>query len=201
MSLKEYMPDYYLGNKEMETLLETEDHLFNLVHENFDQVKSNQYISTANKERISQYESILGITPTAEDTLEFRRSRVLNRWISISPYTEKTLYEQLYRIQGNGNFLIDLEYNEYKLYLQVSLPIAGQVDELSYIVAEMIPANIEVIPTNKIEIKAEQTIYLAHSATYARVYTMTNDFNAEYVSEAVMNSGNTAQTWSVIATK
>lgn len=201
MSLKEYMPDYYLGNKEMEALLETEDYLFDLVNSSFDQVKSNQYIATANEERISQYESILGISPATEDTLEFRRSRVLNRWISIAPYTEKTLHEQMYRIQGNENFSIDLNYNEYKLYLQASLSIAGQVDELSYIIDEIIPANIEVISTNKIEIQSEQTIYLAHSATYARVYTTTNDFNAEYVSEAVMNSGNTAQSWSVIATK
>lgn len=201
MTLKEYMPDYYRGNKEMETLLETEDYLFSLVNINFEQVKKNQYISTASQERIGQYESILGITPAAEDSLEFRRSRVLNRWISISPYTEKTLYEQLYRIQGNDNFSINPEHNNYKLYLRVSLPIAGQVDELGYIIGEMVPANIEVISTNKIEIQAEQTIYLAHSATYARVYTTTNDFNAEYVSEAVMNSGNTAQTWSVIATK
>lgn len=201
MTLKEYMPDYYRDNKEMETLLETEDYLFSLVNINFEQVKKNQYISTASQERIGQYESILGITPAVEDSLEFRRSRVLNRWISISPYTEKTLYEQLYRIQGNDNFSINPEYNNYKLYLRVSLPIAGQVDELGYIIGEMVPANIEVISTNKIEIQAEQTIYLAHSATYARVYTTTNDFNAEYVSEAVMNSGNTAQSWSVIATK
>lgn len=201
MTLKEYMPDYYRDNKEMETLLETEDYLFSLININFEQVKKNQYISTASQERIGQYESILGITPAVEDSLEFRRSRVLNRWISISPYTEKTLYEQLYRIQGNDNFSINPEHNNYKLYLRVSLPIAGQVDELGYIIGEMVPANIEVISTNKIEIQSEQTVYLAHSATYARVYTTTNDFNAEYVSEAVMNSGNTAQTWSVIATK
>ena len=197
--LRELLPSYYDGVREMQILMDVENQGAKQAADATQRVKDNFYIQTAHEEVVSYYERFYGINTKSDDTLQQRRFRVLVRMISQPPFTKHYLQEQLEML--GTTVKITERPQRYQLEVETSLSGRGEVDELPYLFKTMVPANIEVISTNKIEIQSEQTVYLAHSATYTRVYTTTNDFNAEYVSEAVMNSGNAAQSWSVIATK
>lgn len=139
MTLKQYMPAYYDGVREMNELLNVEDELFSKFSIEFDKLKANQFIMTADLDGIEIYERILGITATTGESLDFRRSRALNRWVDIVPYTHNALYSKIARLQGNENFQIIYDQKKYKITVITSLTIFGQVEELINTLDYMLP--------------------------------------------------------------
>lgn len=174
MTLKQYMPTYYDGVREMNELLNIEDSLFSSYLTEFDKVKTNQFIMTADLDGIENYERILGITATTGETLDFRRSRALNRWVDIVPYTHNALYSKIARLQDNYNFDIEYEYDAYRISIRANLELPGQVDELDYALMEMIPANIEIISRNEIPMSPNAQNYIVMGMTPTMIVSATD---------------------------
>jgi len=195
MTLKQYMPAYYDGVREMNELLNIEDRLFSGYLTEFDKVKANQFIMTADLDGIEIYERILGITATTGESLDFRRSRALNRWVDITPYTHNALYSKIARLQGNENFQIVYDQQKYKITVITSLTIFGQVDELISTLDYMLPANLIKSHVNNIRYEATGYLYQAQNAAYVATYQTTNDFKADYVAVGNMDTGVSYQQW------
>lgn len=195
MTLKQYMPAYYDGIREMNELLNIEDNLFLEYSIEFDKVKANQFIMTADLDGIEIYERILGITATTGESLDFRRSRALNRWVDIVPYTHNALYSKIARLQGNENFQIIYDQEKYKITVITSLTIFGQVEELINTLDYMLPANLIKSHVNNIRYEATGYLYQAQNAAYVATYQTTNDFKADYVAVGNMDTGVSYQQW------
>lgn len=195
MTLKQYMPAYYDGVREMNELLNIEDRLFSGYLTEFDKVKANQFIMTADLDGIEIYERILGITATTGESLDFRRSRALNRWVDITPYTHNALYSKIARLQGNENFQIVYDQQKYKITVITSLTIFGQVDELISTLDYMLPANLIKSHVNNIRYEATGYLYQAQNAAYVATYQTTNDFKTDYVAVGNMDTGVSYQQW------
>lgn len=198
MTLKQYMPTYYDGIREMNELLNIEDRIFSKYSIEFDKVKANQFIMTADLDGIEIYERILGITATTGESLDFRRSRALNRWVDITPYTHNALYSKIARLQGNGNFQIVYDQQRYKITVITSLTIFGQVDELINTLDYMLPANLIKSHVNNIRYEATGYLYQAQNAAYVATYQTTNDFKADYVAVGNMDTGVSYQQWQTL---
>lgn len=195
MTLKQYMPTYYDGIREMNELLNIEDNLFSEYSIEFDKVKANQFIMTADLDGIEIYERILGITATTGESLDFRRYRALNRWVDITPYTHNALYSKIARLQGNENFQIVYDQQKYKITVITSLTIFGQVEELINTLDYMLPANLIKSHVNDIRYEATGYLYQAQNAAYVATYQTTNDFKADYVAVGNMDTGVSYQQW------
>lgn len=195
MTLKQYMPTYYDGIREMNELLNIEDNLFSEYSIEFDKVKVNQFIMTADLDGIEIYERILGITATTGESLDFRRYRALNRWVDITPYTHNALYSKIARLQGNENFQIVYDQQKYKITVITSLTIFGQVEELINTLDYMLPANLIKSHVNDIRYEATGYLYQAQNAAYVATYQTTNDFKADYVAVGNMDTGVSYQQW------
>lgn len=195
MTLKQYMPAYYDGVREMNELLNIEDSLFSRYLTEFDKVKANQFIMTADLDGIEIYERILGVTATTGESLDFRRSRALNRWVDIVPYTHNALYSKIARLQGNENFQIVYDQQRYKITVITSLTIFGQVEELINTLDYMLPANLIKSHVNNIRYEATGYLYQAQNAAYVATYQTTNDFKADYVAVGNMDTGVSYQQW------
>ena len=195
MTLKQYMPTYYDGVREMNELLNIEDRLFSSYSIEFDKVKANQFIMTADLDGIENYERILGITATTGESLDFRRSRALNRWVDIVPYTHNALYSKIARLQGNENFQIVYDQQRYKITVITSLTIFGQVEELINTLDYMLPANLIKSHVNNIRYEATGYLYQAQNAAYVATYQTTSDFKADYVAVGNMDTGVSYQQW------
>lgn len=161
MTLLDYMPDYYREIQEMNDIMRAEDALFLMLEKEFNAGKANQFIKTADTNGLAIFESILGIVPVADESVESRRSRVLSRWINITPYTHNSLVRRLASLQGNYNFDIDYELDVYRLSIRTNLELPGQVDELDYALVEMIPANLELVSRNEIPMSSSAQAYIA----------------------------------------
>lgn len=183
MTLKQYMPTYYDGIREMNELLNIEDNLFSEYSIEFDKVKANQFIMTADLDGIEIYERILGITATTGETLGFRRSRALNRWVDIIPYTHNALYSKIARLQDNYDFDIEYEFDAYRISIRSNLELPGQVDELDYALMEMIPANLEIISKNEIPMISNAQTYIVMGMTPTMIISATDatNFDVEVV--------------------
>lgn len=200
MTLKQYMPAYYDGVREMNELLNIEDSLFSRYLTEFDKVKANQFIMTADLDGIEVYERILGITATTGESLDFRRSRALNRWVDITPYTHNALYSKIARLQGNENFRIVYDHRQFKITVITSLTIFGQVGELIKMLDYMVPTNLIKTHINNISYESTGYLYQVQNAAYVSTYQTTHDFEAKYESEANMNTGVSYQSWAEMTT-
>lgn len=198
MTLKQYMPAYYDGVREMNELLNVEDELFSKFSIEFDKLKANQFIMTADLDGIEIYERILGITATTGESLDFRRSRALNRWVDIVPYTHNALYSKIARLQGNENFQIIYDQKKYKITVITSLTIFGQVEELINTLDYMLPANLIKSHVNNIRYEATGYLYQVQNAAYVATYQTSNDFKADYIAVGNMDTGVSYQQWQTL---
>lgn len=192
MTLLDYMPDYYREIQEMNDILRAEDALFLILRNEFETGKANQFIKTADSEGLAIFEAILGIVPVADESVESRRSRVLSRWINITPYTHNSLVRRLASLQGNYSFDINYERGAYRLSIRTNLELPGQVDELDYALVEMIPANLELISHNEIPMSSTAQAYIVAGMTPTMIISATDAMNFDV--EVVNNETSIAST-------
>lgn len=164
MSLKEFVPDLYDNVREFEVLFEVEDKLIGHIDQQINQIKSNQWIQTADEQTIGFHEQLLGIlaNPELED-LTFRRQRILNRLQSMPPFTVSYLRDHLDRIFGVDNYALIVNYEDYQIVLESSSDNANWFQEANIIINKIKPANIVYIqsPTYFQRIKIHESVTIA----------------------------------------
>lgn len=143
MSIKDNLPDWYEGVKEFDILCEIEDELFADISTEVSQVKDNQWIQTADEATIILHEELLNILANPDiESLDFRKKRILNRLQSSPPFTLIYLKGQLDKIFGVNNYSIQLDYQNYMLYVESSTDSSNWFYEAQQTIQRVKPANI-----------------------------------------------------------
>lgn len=150
VDLKGFLPEFVGEYREIDEILRAENPEIQVLENIVEQARDCAFILYCGEREIGRFESMIGIFPSAEDTLEERQARILIRWNELPPYTLAALKEKLAAICGEGNFSVNIEYDLYLLELSVTLTRAGQVDELERMLRKVIPANMIVIVKNTI---------------------------------------------------
>ena len=140
--LKKYLPSLYRENKEMEGLMNAEQPIYDEAETDTKFAFSRQFVVTADEKGVEQYEKILGIMPTATDSLEFRKRRVITRLSTTPPYTLNYLKQQLTTIFGAGNFNAGVDYGKRELYVDSFINNISLFFELETFIAKVKPANM-----------------------------------------------------------
>ena len=140
--LKKYLPSLYRENKEMEGLMNAEQPIYDEAETDTKFAFSRQFVVTADEKGVEQYEKILGIMPTATDSLEFRKRRVITRLSTTPPYTLNYLKQQLTTIFGAGNFNAWVDYGKRELYVDSFINNVSLFFELETFIAKVKPANM-----------------------------------------------------------
>lgn len=119
--LNVYKPKIYKDVLEMDELLDTENELFKFVFSEQERAVNNQYIQTADEDGIKVYESMLHIiADPVNETLDFRRQRVMNRLSMSPPFTTIFLRQKLDEILGVGHY--DILFGPQESYPTYSYP-------------------------------------------------------------------------------
>lgn len=178
VDLVSYLPSFMTEYKEPVLALEAENPEFDLLWVAKDKVLYNRFIETADEYGISRYEAMLGISPTAQDTLESRRSRVRSLWFNTIPYTLKTLIRKLITLCGEGNFEVRNDFEVgYNLKVITDLELYGQVEQLEHILDVMTPMNLVVDSQNMFNVNASGGSYLGSVISETVEVQVTPDFN------------------------
>lgn len=175
VDLVSYLPPFLSKYKETVATLRAEDPEFRLIWDATKRVLNNEFILTADEYGISRYEKILGLYPEKEDTLESRRARVLTRWTTTLPYTERMLIEKLIAICGENNFTFIKNYDEYKIEIEVSVELFGQLEELENVIGQLAPCNIVIAVKNKLSYKIIGTACCTGGISFTEMICVADD--------------------------
>lgn len=177
VDLASYLPGFMQSYKEPAAALEAENPEFAVIWDATNKVLYNHFISTADEYGISRFETILGIYPSEEDTVESRRSRIQSKWFDKIPYTWRVLLQKLTVLCGDSDFLLTHNFAEgYTLTIQTGLELYGQVEELENIINSIIPCNIIVHSKNRVVYDACGTAFFGGGLVFMNWFTITNDF-------------------------
>lgn len=189
VDLVSYLPPFMAEYQEIRGALEAENPEFVLVWKAADRVLSNEFIVTADEYGISRFEKILGIFPSREDTLESRRSRVQARWFNKTPYTWRVFIERLISLCGESDFTITTDFLHYRVNLEVSLELFGQIEELEHMIDTLIPCNMVFTSTNKVKYKIEGMAFAAGGIVSAQTFFISDSGNVSYTIKGDIFSG------------
>lgn len=193
VDLVSYLPPFMQSYKEPVAALEAENPEFSLMWSATDRCLRNRFISTADEYGISRFEKMLKIYPTADDTLESRRSRVQSKWFNTIPYTWKVLLQKLLVLCGDSDFEVTGDFKTgYTLYIDTDLELYGQVEELENIINTMIPENLVVVSKNSIPCNIKGAVLFGGGIVQTEMLNITNDSQETVSVHGTVNFGGRA---------
>ena len=158
VDLWKYIPPFLKEIEEYKEIINAESPEFQTLIDNSKGLLDNSFISTALEDGIKKYESILGITPNASDTLDVRRRRILSMWDDDTSFTIKGLEEKIKIIQGNNDISIYLDENDpYLLHVITGYYDQDRILEIRNLVRSIVPANLETDVRSRME--TEEDVY------------------------------------------
>lgn len=179
VNLIEYLPPFVAEYQEIKYIMSTENPEIQLVEDETEIIKNNQFILTCDLIGISRFEKLLGITPSKNDTLEMRISRVFIRWNDDIPYTYKVLIQKLTLLCGD-DFEIIPNFNEYEMSIITHLESFGQVDELVNLLKYMIPCNIDVNSNNEMNFTIYGEVLCSIGMAYCETFEISDTFKYDF---------------------
>lgn len=193
VDLVSYLPPFMQSYKEPVAALEAENPEFSLMWSATDRCLRNRFISTADEYGISRFEKMLKIYPTADDTLESRRSRVQSKWFNTIPYTWKVLLQKLLVLCSDSDFEVTGDFKTgYTLYIDTDLELYGQVEELENIINTMIPENLVVVSKNSIPCNIKGAVLFGGGIVQTEMLNITNDSQETVSVQGTVNFGGRA---------
>ncbi len=148
VQLENYLPEYLKEYKELFKIMEVENPEFNLAIKQTEKILNNLFISTCDEDGISKFEKLMNIIPFKNDRLKGRISRVMSRWYEELPYSLKFLIRKLNNLCGVDNYELDI--NGYLLNITTHFEYPNQIEEITYLLENVLPANMKYTLTNKI---------------------------------------------------
>ena len=142
VDLLAYLPPFMQDFTEIAKTLNAENPEFEIAWEAAHQVLNNQFVEDANEYGISKFEKALKIFPSKEDTLDFRRQRILSRLRTRPPFTLAFLHQQLDALLGLGQWTCRVDYPAYLLTIGTRVEDKTQRAELVHMVNQIKPAHI-----------------------------------------------------------
>lgn len=140
-----YLPPILQEVAEFQAIANVENPILSALYQEIEAALNDQFIETASERGIARYESMLRITPFANDTLETRRFRVASKWIARLPYTRRILVERLNATLGEGRYELDIDKDTKTVTVKIELSVKRQFDVVSEMLEEMLPQNMVLI--------------------------------------------------------
>lgn len=137
----DYLPKVVKTIKEFEVLGDAENPEINNLWLDNQIVLNNQFINTLDEQGCARWEKMLDITPKGTATVEDRRLAILARINASLPYTYRQLENFLRNICAD-DYTMTLDNENYTLTVLLSLSRQNQFDEVSNLLAKVIPANL-----------------------------------------------------------
>jgi len=148
ITLLEQLCPWYRKILDYQEICRTEQACFDALAELINQVADNFFFQTMDESAIAQWEDVFHIIPNPlQETLEFRRMRVLNRISLKTPFTLGFLYQRLDELIGPGLWKVTVDYPNYTLYIESSAENQLYASEVAFTIGKIKPAHIAYINT------------------------------------------------------
>lgn len=179
--LIKYLPYEIRKYKDYQVITESENPEFTKLFNISKEILDESFIESSTEYGVSRLEKILGIYPNIYDTLEDRKLRLITWWNNQVPYTWRVLIEKLNVICGINNYDIKLLNDTYQIVLKTKLNTSPQYEELLFLFERIVPANIEILPSNTLSDRYGKELYYGTILSEIRTIGITNDIDSSYI--------------------
>ena len=173
--VKRYVPKIYNGNDTMDAIYSVQEKEIAKLRAAAKHIFDNLFIMTMDVEGVAKYEQFFNVKPNAFQTLEERKMILLNKILYRPPFTRQALQRILENIWGKGNFIWELDPDNYKLIVDIDTNNPTIYLQFSQQVREVVPANIYLI------LSIQYTyLYLSRNYTYEKMEELTYGDLSQY---------------------
>lgn len=140
--LEKYFCRQLVNIEEIKEIIKALEPEFEVLGENSYKVLDNMFLSKLDEDGCARYESMLGIMPRDNDTLEDRRFRIMTLYKGDTPYTMISLKRKLEELCGTENVEITLDAANYKIKILIGLSAQSQYDAAYDVITKLLPCNM-----------------------------------------------------------
>ena len=158
------LPPWYREILDYQQICQTEQEQMQALAQEIGAVADNFFFQTMDAGSVAQWEQIFKIVPDpVAETLAFRQIRLLNRISTRPPFTIWFLQEKLNELIGQGQWTVNMDYQNYTLYVESSAENQQYAAEVIYTVNSIKPAHIVFVNTPYVQtgILLSETIELS----------------------------------------
>lgn len=143
--LTNQLPTYFRPVLEFQNILIAHGYALDQFDANMYQIAANNYLSTCDESTIAYWENLLGIVYRFGDTLEYRRTRVLQKFNTIVPFSIGFLRDKLTELYGADGYELSVDSAACTLTVKVTSDRYGAVDLLYDLLWDVVPAHLQII--------------------------------------------------------
>lgn len=149
VKLEKYVPDYYDGIRDMKELIKTENPLFKDGRIALQRFIQNQFIMQCDIPTLQKYEEMFGLLASANDSIEWRRERILIRINMRPPFSWWFLVRKLDDLFGEGKYSAHVDFSRQELFVESGAETSGLFKESVVLINAIKPANMSYthVPT------------------------------------------------------
>jgi hypothetical protein len=168
VDLKMMLPEWFKDILEFNRLLETEEMELEAVENSIRSVRNNCFIQTANENTILLYEKRFGISYQGE-TLDYRKSRILQRYNTVVPFTIGFLKNRLAEIYGADGYILSVNSKTCLLTIKVASDRYGALNLLYDLLWDIIPAHIQIIASQEAQKDIKGGLYIGSTVSSTKI--------------------------------
>lgn len=140
--LIDYLPLFVQNYNEIKRIMGAEQVDIENAWISAENVRKDQFVSTATENGVKRWEAILNLTPKATYTLAERKFNILTRLNEQLPYTIDTLNSSLSLLCGVDGYVLNLDSDNYELLVKLALTNKNNFENVTYLLNRVIPANM-----------------------------------------------------------
>ncbi|WP_018306451.1 putative phage tail protein [Desulfitobacterium hafniense] len=142
-SIREYWPQLFDNILDFQLLADAVDTEIQSLGETVDQQLADQFVLTSGYEAVKRRERMLGIQadPTNE-TLDFRKKRIINRYSTKPPFTIRYLQDRLDFLVGEEKAIVSADGQDFLLFVETAIENAALFKEVERTIKTIKPANL-----------------------------------------------------------
>lgn len=171
VDLKMLLPEWFHNVVEFNELLETEATELEEAEDCIQSVSNNCYIQTADEATILLLEKRFGIVYQGE-SLEFRRSRIMQRYNTVVPFTVGFLKDRLAELYGVDGYEVMVDGKKSLIDIKITSDRYGAVDLLYNLLWDILPAHIQITARQVNTKKFEGVLSLGSTVSGTKVITI-----------------------------
>lgn len=135
-----YLPPIDRERKAFQQIAVAENPELNNLQDVVYRIIDDAFILSASEYGVGRWETILNLTPELTDTLDERKTRILNYRANKSPYTWRSLKRMITTLVGGDRFTMDFD-NE-TVTLTITLGDKSKMGEVKSLLDRVLPMNI-----------------------------------------------------------
>lgn len=146
VDIRNLFPSFYDEIIEIDEVAAIENELLTQAYIGYQQVLNNQFVATSDVQGIQRYENMLDIVANATtESLEFRKTRIINRLSTSPPFTLRFLKNKLDELIGTGKWEAYIDFESYTLYVESTVKEQIWLEEILVTMTRTKPCNMVFI--------------------------------------------------------